>query len=204
MNKLNLKLVSLQVSLLFMILSCINRKNELDQTIHIKDANELKIENLTEKIKNDSSILLINSIEREFSNPKTADKFTVSIIGKNLLEGEMIFKITNSDGRVLLNEKYPSSYLINQYALDENSTDKEKENDIRKRVTEFFTDDKFLTPAINDNELFDSDYSDKTIWSDVKSDSTSIGFYYLIGLETGCKIAFSKKNNKIVKYFCCC
>ena len=49
----------------------------------------------------------------------------------------MIFKITNDEGRELLNEMYPSSYLINQYALDENSMDKEKENNIKKKTKKY-------------------------------------------------------------------
>jgi hypothetical protein len=205
MKRLNPKLILFYTLLLFLILSCNNGKNKLDQTIQMKiDSNGLKIEKFTEKINTDSLILLNESIEREFSNPKRKGKLTISIVGKNILEGKMIFKVIDSNGNELLNEKYPADYLINEYIFDENSTDKERKNYIKKRITEFFKEDNFSIPALSNEEKFDSDYSNKKIWDDIKSDTTAVGFYYLIGLENGCRIAYSKKDKKVVKYFCCC
>lgn len=147
--------------------------------------------------------LLQNSIERKFSNSTAKDRFVISIVGKTILEGEMILQIFNSDGKELLNEKHPSSHLIG-YGLDQNAPITDKENYIKKRVNEFFNDEYFSEPAISIEEQYDMDYSDEIIWTDIKSDTTTVGFYYLIGEERGCRIAYSKKKNEVVTFFCCC
>jgi hypothetical protein len=171
------------------------------------DYNNLKTQYNSLKVINeniDNNILLKNIVYKVFSNPNKKDKFTISIIGESILEGEMVFKIITFDGTEILNETYPSNVLINRYIFDEKSTNKELEEYIKKRVSEFFKEGNFSIPALSIDSDFDSDYSDKKIWDDIKSDSTSIGFYYLIGLENGCKISYSKKQRKDLNYFCCC
>jgi hypothetical protein len=91
-----------------------------------------------------------------------------------------------------------------QIQTDENTTDEEKINMIKKRVSSFFDDKNFIFPAINSSDIIDTDYSNSEIWNDIKSNPKALGFYYLIGDELGCKLAYSKKQKKIVKYFCCC
>tara|TARA_B110001450_G_C17629167_1_gene484512 strand:+ start:571 stop:1119 length:549 start_codon:yes stop_codon:yes gene_type:complete len=149
-------------------------------------------------------ILLEKHRDKLFSYPNKKDKFSISIIGENILNGKMIFKIINSNGIELLNETYPSNVLINGYIIDENTTDEEKINMIKKRVSSFFDDKNFIFPAINSSDIIDTDYSNSEIWNDIKSNPKALGFYYLIGDELGCKLAYSKKQKKIVKYFCCC
>jgi len=164
------------------------------------DYNNLKT--INENIVN--NILLKNSVNKVFSNPNKKDKFTISIIGESILEGEMVFKITDFEGTEILNETYPSNVLINGYIFDEKSTSKELEEYIKKRVSEFFKEDNFSIPALSIDSKFDSDYSVKKNWTDIKSDSSAVGFYYLIGLENGCRISYSKKQKQVLKYFCCC
>ena len=143
-----------------------------------------------------NNILLKNSVYKVFSNPNKKDKFSISIIGENILKGKMIFKIINSNGIELLNETYPSNVLINGYIIDENITDEEKINMIKKRVSSFFDDKNFIFPAINSSDVIDTDYSNSEIWNAVKSNPKALGFYYLIGDELGCKLAYSKKQKK--------
>ena len=171
------------------------------------DYNNLKtqynsLKTINENIVN--NILLKNSVYKVFSNPNKKDKFTISIIGESILEGEMVFKIIDFKGAEILNETYPSNVLINGYIIDENTTDEEKINMIKKRVSSFFDDKNFIFPAINSSDIIDTDYSNSEIWNDIKSNPKALGFYYLIGDELGCKLAYSKKQKKIVKYFCCC
>ena len=202
MEKLNINIFYLILVLVSIsLLNCTYEKKSNTTVSSKRPLFEKKSQN---KIINDSLVLLTNSIEREFSNPKTKDKFIISVIGKNLLFGEVIFIITDSNGKEIFNEKYPSNFLINEYILSDNPTVIEKEENIKNRISDFFSNDKFYTPAINEEEIFDSDYSNETIWNEIKSDRNAIGFYYIIGLEVGCKIAYSKKDRKIVKYFCCC
>ena len=151
-----------------------------------------------------NNILLKNGVYKVFSNPNKKDKFTISIIGESILVGEMVFKIIDFEGTEILNETYPSNVLINGYIFDEKSTSKELEEYIKKRVSEFFKEDNFSIPALSIDSKFDSDYSVKKNWTDIKSDSSAVGFYYLIGLENGCRISYSKKQKQVLKYFCCC
>ncbi|MDA9337760.1 hypothetical protein N9Q51_00225 [Flavobacteriaceae bacterium] len=171
------------------------------------DYNNLKtqynfLRTINENIVN--NILLKNGVYKVFSNPNKKDKFTISIIGESILEGEMVFKIIDFEGTEILNESYPSNVLINGYIFDEKSTSKELEEYIKKRVSEFFKEDNFSIPALSIDSKFDSDYSVKKNWTDIKSDSSAVGFYYLIGLENGCRISYSKKQKQVLKYFCCC
>ena len=171
------------------------------------DYNNLKtqynfLRTINENIVN--NILLKNGVYKVFSNPNKKDKFTISIIGESILVGEMVFKIIDFEGTEILNETYPSNVLINGYIFDEKSTSKELEEYIKKRVSEFFKEDNFSIPALSIDSKFDSDYSVKKNWTDIKSDSSAVGFYYLIGLENGCRISYSKKQKQVLKYFCCC
>lgn len=115
----------------------------------------------------------------------------------------MIFQIVDENGIEILTEKYPANYLIG-YGLDPGATIEEQENYIKKRVDEFFKGENFISPAIELESKFDEDESDYQIWNDIKSDSTAVGFLYLIGEESIKSIAYSKKMKKVVVYFSCC
>ena len=199
-NKKPLDWYKISAIVLTIILGVLNLYQKYDYNNLKTEFNSLKTTN--ENLEN--NILLKNSVNKVFSNPNKKDKFTISIIGESILEGEMVFKITDSDGTEILHEKYPSNDLINGYIFDEKSTSKELEEYIKKRVSEFFKEDNFSIPALSNDSEFDSDYSNKKNWTDIKTDSTAIGFYYLIGLENGCRISYSKKQKKTLKYFCCC
>lgn len=144
------------------------------------------------------------TLERPFSHPDDNDVFSIRIVGDSISTGEFILTITTFENEVIFQEKHHTNLLIG-YGLPFEETDTNIiETYIKKRVDEFFIDDNFLNPAIPENHKFDPDYSDEEIWNDIKSDSTAIGFYYLLGIENGCRIAYSKKKREVVKYFCCC
>lgn len=150
------------------------------------------------------SIIYKNIAYKKFSNNQCKDRFELYISGENILEGLLIFRILNCNGKEIFFEKHKSYALVNQYKLDENTPKNVIEEYIKTRFLNFFEEENFYYPAINKTEYFDSDYSDLEIWQEIKSDSTAIGFYYMTWLENGCRIAFSKKNKSVVKYFCCC
>lgn len=117
----------------------------------------------------------------------------------------MRFTISNSDGKTINLEEYPSKYLIGYGLVSPTQpTLKEEEEYIKKRVAEFFNEENFSNTAIEVGAQIDTDYSNEENWNDIKSDQTAVGFSYLIGEEARCQIAYSKKKRKIVKYFCCC
>ena len=150
------------------------------------------------------SILIESKVEHEFSQIDKKDEFYICIRGKSIVEGKVIFKIVRSDKTVILEKEFPT-YLLMNYGFDGDlNSIKDREKYMISRIEGFFNEKNFLYPAIKKDEQFDEDYSDKEIWNEIKSDQTAIGFSYLIGEEDGRKIAFSKKQKKVVMYFNCC
>lgn len=198
------------IALILFTFSCSGKKEKPTESIQkseiIKKEEERKqIEELERivALQNRKKTLLKKSISRNFSDPVKEDLFVISIEGKTVLEGEFKFRIVSHDSVLLLSQKYPSDYLIG-YGLDPDASVADQANFIQKRIDEFFEAANFSLPAIARYEEYDMDYSDQEIWNDISSDSTSVGFYYLIGEESGCRIAYSKKMKKVVTYFCCC
>lgn len=157
----------------------------------------------SEEIENEYSLIIENRITHTFSDPEKKDEFHVFIKGKSLLEGKVIFTIHSFEGIEIYKEEFPSVFLMG-YDVDNNADVTTKENFIKKRVLEFFSESNFYKPAIKQNETFDEDYSEKTIWEEIKEDQTAIGFRFLIGEEDNRSIAFSKKSKSVVLYFNCC
>jgi hypothetical protein len=84
------------------------------------------------------------------------------------------------------------------------TSEKAREQYIRHRIKDFFSEEHFSNPAIKADEAYNEDYAKKADWEDIKTDRTAIGFDYLIGEEAGRHIAYSKKQKKVVLYFSCC
>ncbi len=150
------------------------------------------------------SSLIEKVVWRNFSSPSAKDKFSIEIVGKSIAEGTMIFTIESSEGLTIHSEEYPSNHLVGYGLLGKEATAEIVENFIKNRVNEFFDEKNFVDSPIRRDDEIDEDYSNTEVWNDIKSDSTAVGFYYMIGEEAGCWIAYSKKKRETVKYFCCC
>lgn len=164
-------------------------------------SNKQEIKDL--KSGNNATVLLKNFTLHNFSSLDTKDSLILTVKGNSIEEAMMNFKIITNKGEVILDESYEAKYLLD-YGFDERLGEYAKEDYIKKRVDEFFLQERFHRPAITQTEIFDEDYSEKNIWDDIRSDSTSVGFYYLIGEENGRNIAYSKRLKKVVLYFSCC
>ena len=155
-------------------------------------------------IKTDS-LIIENKILHKFSQIDKDDEFYICIKGTSILKGKAVFKINNSDGIEIYKVEFPSIELINpDLSLGIDAPIKDQKLFIKKRILEFFDKNNFISPAINKDDIFDEDYSDKEIWFDIKSDKTAIGFHYLVGEEDGRSVAYSKKTKKVIIYFNCC
>ncbi|MDD4730160.1 MAG: hypothetical protein PHN55_15590 [Dysgonamonadaceae bacterium] len=152
-----------------------------------------------------NKVLFEVKINHEFSNFSLNDTFKLSVIGSEILKSNVTFNIISFDGTEIYSVNFPSIELIN-YDLPKGieASKKDQEQFILKRLIEFFNEKNFFFPAIKEEEKLDSDYSDKTIWFDIKEDRTAIGFYYSIGEEDNRKIAFSKRTKKVLLYYNCC
>ena len=150
-----------------------------------------------------NSVLLKNEVLHNFSSLSLQDTFRIYATGTSILDGQFHFQIITSDASIIHDETLDTTWLLD-YGAEGDTTLTAKESYIRNRIENFFNDKNFRQPAISSTEVYEADYSDKTIWDDIKSDSTAIGFYYLVGKEDGRRVAYSKKLNKVVLYYNCC
>lgn len=150
-----------------------------------------------------SKIICSNIKPHKFSSHETLDTFKIWIEGESLLNSDVHFEIINSDKEKIYSVVF-KSYLLLNYDISSDTIDFAKETFIKTRISKFFNEENFISPAIKDGETFYSDYSDKTIWDEISADKNSVGFIYLIGEEDKRSIAYSKKQKKAVIYFNCC
>lgn len=155
------------------------------------------------EIKPVDTILYKKETLHHFSSATDKDSFKIVVTGKSLKSAHFRFQITTNDGRVILDESYETTMLLD-YGLKDKPTDSETEEYIKARIDKFFNEGNFHQPAIASNDSFDADYSRKEIWDDIIADQTAVGFYYLIGEEDGRHIAYSKKFGEVVLYYNCC
>ena len=151
----------------------------------------------------EENILADNQKVHIFSNHVKPDTFKIKLIGDSVHTATATFEIISGEGKLIYNETFDANYLLN-YDLPLESTEAQKNEFILSRISNFFTEENFKVPAIKSDMTFDSNYSDRAIWQDIKRDNGAIDFYYLLGKEDGRWIAYSKTQNKVVLYFNCC
>jgi hypothetical protein len=149
------------------------------------------------------TVLAFNKTFHTFSDKIQMDTFLITLRGKSLTEGMVIFTIIDYTGNEIYKITFPSNYLFN-YDLKNEASKQDEKTFILGRIKQFFKDENFKVPAINPSDKFDSDYSEKEIWDEIQADQSAIGFFYLVGEEDGRSIAYSKKLKKAVMYFNCC
>jgi len=157
----------------------------------------------------DSSVILSHVITHRFSNTSHRDTFKLLVKGTELVNAKVNFNIVDYKGRKIYEEVFDAVDLIGLSLAPDSITGaepgkKRKEDFIRKRIKDFFAEGNFSMPAIERNSTFDDDDLDKSIWRDIKSDNTAIGFIYTLDAEDTKSIAYSKKRHKVVVYFGCC
>lgn len=193
------------ITALLTISSCgESTREEAKRSAETEPKTEAQME--AEKTVEKSEYLLENKTLHTFSDPASKDEFRIVVTGESLLKGKVLFTITNPEGKNLLKEEFDANFLLGYDFTGNINSKKDTDAFITKRIKEFFSGDKFSSPAIEDDVTFEdqSYYIDKEIWDEIKSDKKAIGFYYLLGKEDGRHIAFSKKKGKVVMYFNCC
>ena len=147
-----------------------------------------------------SKTILYTSFTHTFSNPEKKDRFQISVFGKTIIGGQVIFIILNFKNEKIFTETFPATDLLGDEE-DVLVTKKQKEDKIKERINSFFAVNKFFTPAIRKNEKFDANNYDRDLWNEFKSDPSVVGFGYQYGYEGYYKIAYSKIKKSVVKYF---
>lgn len=190
--------ITFKILILLTILNCSNK----DTTpFDNKTVEDIPAENKSNHYQD--TLHLTNVTTHYFSSSIVKDTFKLTLTGQTITDGKLEFEIKTNYGLVIHYETYPSYYLIG-YGLDDTATEIQKREYIKGRLLSFFNEENFRQPAISKDEIFDEDYSNKDVWDDIKSDTTSVKFEYLIGEESHEQIAYSKKLKKVVTTFSCC
>jgi len=181
----------------FFLIACnSNKKSKGSITITNSKIDIHKTENSSDTKK----ILLIRTFIHCFSDPFQQDTFKLTMTGKSISEGKIVFDIISYQNKKIYSEKFAASDLMT--GLDSLPTVKETEDTIRHRFYHFFDSDAFSAPALGRKvDEMDTDYVDLKIQKDIVSDTTAVGFTYAIGYESLIELAYSKKNKKTVICF---
>lgn len=144
-------------------------------------------------------IIISNTRQHSFSDPKKKDTFTVTLTGQNILTGNVSFKIRNYQKKIIYQQKFKAEDLLRDMADVLNK--RQQEDTIKSRIRKFFDEKNYAYPAIASDEKFYDDNSTIEVWNDIKSDRDAIGFLFSYGYEGTYGIAYSKKKHKVVTYF---
>lgn len=205
MNKVNYSLLMFFAGIFITITSCgESTREKAVKSVETEPKTEAQTE--SEEPEEKSEYLIENKVFHAFSDPAKQDEFRIVITGESLLKGKAVLTITSSEGKQLLKETFNGDFLLGYDFTGDIHSKKETDAFITKRVKEFFLEDRFTIPAIEENEVFEdqSYYIDKMTWEEIKDNRQAIGFYYLLGSEDGRHVAFSKKKGKAVMYYNCC
>jgi len=148
--------------------------------------------------------LLSYSVDHFFSDTLKKDKFTITLYGKNVVDGIIAFNIYNFENQQIYKETFPATDLLADEADVLNF--KQQKDTITTRMAAFLNDENFATPAISADEKIEEDFdspepADKDNWAAVKADQTSVAFSYSHGYESTYGIAYSKSKKKVVSIF---
>ncbi len=136
--------------------------SEVDKTIGIKN------------------ILYEKKMKHFFSNSKNKDEFYVIINGEQYYNASINFTIKNADGEEIYNDNFPCINILDE-AFDGGghyATNLQREAYMKKYVFDFFQNNNFKQPAIDDEREFNEDYASVEDWDDIKADKESIVFTY--------------------------
>ena len=206
MNKISKTLLFLLIGISFTMTSCGESTREKAKRSAGTEPKAEEPKKETNEISVPNDFLIENKVLHTFSDPSKKDEFRIIITGKSLLKGKVLFTITSSEGENLLREEFDANYLLGYDFTGNIDSQKETDAFIKKRIREFFSEDRFSVPAIEEDIVFEdqSYYIDKETWEEVKANKQAVGFYYLLGSEDGRHIAFSKKKRKAVLFYNCC
>jgi hypothetical protein len=146
-------------------------------------------------------------MEHFFSSQKQKDIFSLTVMGKNIFDSFVTFRITSSQGKIIYEDKFSMGDLMEFGSSETDKAyrrDSEDSLDIIYTLNHFFDEDMFSSPAIKDTTDMNANMEPREVWWPVYKDKTTIGFFYQLGAEDGRSITYLKKEKKVITYFTCC
>jgi hypothetical protein len=197
------------ITIVAVLLSSCSHKKSISQrfdTVKIKQqVRAVQIKEDTLPLTVDTSKRLLNyNFTHIFSDPSNKDSFNISLFGKSIIAGVIVFEIDDFKHKKLFKDTFPATDLLGDQANILNAA--QQKDTIKARMTQFLDNKNFESPAIGDKETVEEafeepDKSDIANWKAVKKDPQSVRFIYGHGYEGVYGIAFSKKKKKVVTIF---
>jgi hypothetical protein len=142
------------------------------------------------------------SIRRSISDLGAPDVFRLQVLGDSLLTAPAVLTIHSASGQELYRQQLnpgdleaPLVYVLN----GEPATPARRLAYVRWRLTHFFADSCFSTPAVGPQETYSPGFVDRATWDDLRRPGT-IAFRYLVGKEDGHRLAWSARQKKVVRF----
>lgn len=191
------KSVVLSFSFAFFLMACNSDKKSEGP---IKTAHSKVVVYKTDESFDRAEILLSKTFIHCFSDPFKRDTFKLTMTGKSISAGKILFEIISCQNKKIYSEKFGAFDLMT--GIDSLPGVKQTEDTIRHRFYHFFDIEAFSVPALDRKvDEIDTGYVDLKTQTDIRSDTTAIGFTYSIGYESLIELAYSKKNKTTVICF---
>ncbi|GAA4354801.1 hypothetical protein GCM10023185_16970 [Hymenobacter saemangeumensis] len=148
-------------------------------------------------------VLRVIERRRLFATPNAPDVFRLELLGDSLLSASALLIIRTATGQELYRQELRpgelEAALVYELKAGEQPSRARREAYLRQRRAEFFSDDKFTSPAIGPEEAMQPEYADLPTWNSLKLPGT-VGFSFQVGKEDGHRIAWVPAKKKVLRY----
>ena len=167
------------------------------------NANETTDLNSEEPNQQNHTILHQTNQKIFFSSSDKEDVFQLKLLGKDTLDAQVLFQIFSADGDTLYQHQFHAMDLIN-FSLkfkikDPNRSD--MKNFITERMSNFFASQNFSSPAVKADRSISNNILEPEVFEELKKDTNSISYTYVLHDSDVYQIAYSKSKKKIVLFY---
>ncbi len=139
-----------------------------------------------------------------FSDSLKTDTFKINMIGNKSDNINLVFTITNFDGKQIYKEEIKANQLLkNHLAGEDLIKESEKIIFLNEQLNGFFNEEHFLEPAVTEEQEPDINTPDKLFYDELKKTRLN-GFYYSFAKDKSIYIAWSSEDKKVKVYYRCC
>lgn len=183
---------------LLQLSSCINTEREVGTSKNndrvftpMPEANRGRV--------SEQTVLRTVNAAHSFSNARAKDKFVLQLRGTKIATSQAYFIILGPTGDTLRKEMMPATALIDERNLDDPqaATVRDKEIAILQGMNSFFSEDRFVQPAVT-RTATQPENVDVQTWTSVKEDARAVGFDYPSAGGRERRLAYSKKLGRAV------
>jgi len=145
------------------------------------------------------------SVERRrvFSNPAAPDVFRLEIEGDSLLNASALLTISTAAGQEIYRQTLPpgtlEATLVYALSPDEEPTPARREAYVRERLTEFFDEGNFVSPAVSPGAAYHPGLVTAAEWRTLQQPGT-VGFSFIVGKEDGYRLAWLPGQRRVVRF----